>query len=53
MLSHGIPLVIVAEMLGHSISVPVNTYAHFIPIMQYEAAQLMNEILTPIPMEIR
>jgi hypothetical protein len=54
MLSHGIPPVIVAGMLGHSISIPlVNTYAHFIPTMQDEAARLMDEILTPIPIDLR
>jgi hypothetical protein len=53
MLSHGIPPLIVAGMLGHSISIPlVNTYAHFIPTMQDEAAQLMDDILTPIPIEL-
>ncbi len=51
MLSHGIPPVIVAGMLGHSISVLMNTYAHFIPTMQSEAAQLMDDNLTPIQVE--
>jgi hypothetical protein len=53
MLSHGIPPVIVAGMLGHSISILLAYYAHFIPNMQDEAAQLMNDILTPIPMDLR
>jgi hypothetical protein len=53
MLSHGIPRVIVAGMLGHSISILLNTYAHFIPTMQGQAAQLMDDILTPIPIELR
>jgi integrase len=39
MLSHGIPPVIVAGMLGHSISILLNTYAHYIPTMQDQAAQ--------------
>jgi hypothetical protein len=52
MLSHGIPPVIVAEMLGHSISILLNTYAHFIPTMQDQAARLMDDILTPIPFEL-
>jgi hypothetical protein len=51
MLSHGIPPVIVAGMLGHSISILLNTYAHFIPTMQDQAAELMDGILTPIPIE--
>ena len=52
MLSHGIPPVIVAGMLGHSISILLTTYTHFIPSMQDQAAQLMDDILTPIPIEI-
>ncbi len=51
MLSHGIPPVIVAGMLGHSISILLTTYAHFIPTMQDQAAQLMDDILTPVPIE--
>jgi hypothetical protein len=61
MLSYGIPPVIVAgvtcrdfrRMLGHSISILLNTYAHFIPTMQDQAAQLMDDILTPIPIELK
>jgi hypothetical protein len=52
MLSHGIPLVIGAGMLGHSISILLNTYAHFIPTMQDQAAQLMDDIFTPIRIEL-
>jgi integrase len=51
MLGHGIAPVIVAGMLGHSIPVLLNTYTHFIPTMQSQAARLMDEILTPIPIE--
>jgi hypothetical protein len=60
-LSHGIPTRIMTgvtcpnfgQMLGHSISIPlVNTYAHFLPTMQDQAAQLMDDILTPIPIEL-
>ncbi len=53
MLSHGATPVIVAGMLGHSISILLNTYAHFIPTMQDQAAQLMDNILTPIPIELQ
>jgi hypothetical protein len=51
--AHGIPPVIVAGMLGHSISILLNTYAHFIPTMQDQAAQLMDDILTSIQVGIR
>jgi integrase len=53
MLSHGIPPVIVAGMLGHSISILMNTYTHFIPTMQSEAAQLMSDLFTPIQIELK
>jgi hypothetical protein len=45
--------VIVAGMLGHSISILLNTYAHFIPTVQDQAAKLMDGILTSIPIELR
>jgi len=53
MLSHGIPPMIVAGMLGHSISILLTNYAHFIPNMQDEAARVMDDILSPIPIELR
>ena len=53
MLSHGIPPVIVAGMLGHSLAILMTTYAHFIPGSQDEAARLMDEILTTIPIDLR
>jgi hypothetical protein len=46
-------MLIVAGMLGHSISILLNTYAHFIPTMQDQAAQLMDDILTSIQVGIR
>ncbi len=52
MLSHGIPPVFVAGMLGHSISILLTTYAHFVPTMQDQAAQLMDDILTPVPINL-
>jgi integrase len=53
MLSHGIPPVIVSGMLCHSISFLLSTYAHYIPNLQGEAAQLMDDILTPVPFELQ
>jgi len=64
MLSHGIPPIIVAGMLGHSLAILMTTYAHLARFDRYahsvcdiqgtqeEAAQLMDEILTPIPIEL-
>jgi hypothetical protein len=53
MLSHGIPSIIVAGMLGHSLAILMTTYAHYIPGTQDEAARVMDEILTPIPIDLR
>jgi len=44
---------IVTGILGHSISILQETYTHFIPTMQDEAARLMDEILTPIPIDLK
>ena len=52
-------------MLGHSLAILMTTYAHLahfarysrcarnIPGTQDEAARLMDEILTPIPIELK
>ena len=52
MLSHGIPPVIVAGILGHSLAVLMARYAHFIPDTQDEAARLMDEITTPVAVDL-
>jgi hypothetical protein len=49
----GIPPVIVAGMLGHSLSILMTTYAHFIPGSQDEAARVMDDILSPIPIQLK
>ena len=49
---NGIPPIIVAGMLGHSLAILMTTYAHYIPGTQDEAARLMDEILTPIPIAL-
>jgi hypothetical protein len=61
---NGIPPIIVAGMLGHSLSILMTTYAHLarfaryahyvrdFPGTQNEAARLMNEILTPILIDL-
>jgi hypothetical protein len=49
-------------MLGHSLAILMTTYAHYIPGTQDEplgfaslasAARLMDDILTPIPIDLR
>jgi integrase len=52
MLSHGIPPIIVAGMLGHSLAILITTYAHYIPGTHDEAARLKDDILTPIPVDL-
>ena len=49
MLQQGIHPKVVQERLGHSdISLTLNTYSHTLPSMQEEAAEKMDELLTPI-----
>ena len=53
MLKHGIPVLTVSRILGHSKpSVTLDIYAHMIPGMQDQAAKLMDEVLTPIPVSL-
>jgi hypothetical protein len=40
-------------MLGHSLAILMATYAHYIPGSQDEAARVMDEILTPIPIDLK
>jgi integrase len=50
MLNHGSPVIVVSRRLGHSdASVTLNIYAHTTVDMQNEAASLMDELITPIP----
>jgi len=47
LLAQGVPPRVVMETLGHSqISLTMNTYAHVMPVMQRDAADLMNTFLT-------
>ena len=53
MISNGIPVIIVSKILGHSKpSVTMNIYAHTSVEMQSEAANLMENLVTPIPIDI-
>ncbi|MBU0511343.1 MAG: site-specific integrase, partial [Chloroflexi bacterium] len=54
MLNHGVPVLVVSKILGHSkTSTTLDIYGHLIPIMQEEAARIMDEIITPIPVDMR
>lgn len=53
MLNHGIPPIIASRRLGHSkVSITLDTYGHLMPEMQSEVADLMDELITPIPIEL-
>jgi integrase len=51
MLLHGEPPVRVAAILGQSIAVLMDTYAHYIPDDQEQVSALMDEITTPIAID--
>ena len=53
MLNHGVPVLVVSKMLGHSkTSTTLDIYGHLIPVMQKEAARIMDEVITPIPVDM-
>jgi integrase len=53
MLNHGIPAIIVSRRLGHSkVSTTLDIYGHLIPEMQSQAAELIDELITPIEVEL-
>ncbi len=53
MLNHGIPPILVARRLGHSkLSVTLDIYGHLIPEIQSSAADFMDELVTPIEVDM-
>jgi len=49
MLNHGIAPIIVSRRLGHAKpSITLDIYGHLIPSMQSEAAELIDDVITPI-----
>ena len=49
MLNHGVPVIIVSERLGHAKgSVALDTYGHVKTQMQDDAAELIDNPLTPV-----
>ena len=49
MLNHGVPVIVVSKILGHSKpSITMDIYGHLYNEMQDEAAQLMDQLVTPI-----
>ena len=52
MLNNGIPVIVVSRRLGHAQpSITLDVYGHLIPSKQQEAAEKMDELLTPISVE--
>lgn len=53
MLNNGIPVIVVSRRLGHSQpSITLDVYGHLIPTMQFQVAELMDKITTPIEVDI-
>jgi integrase len=53
MLNQGIPPFVVSKILGHSKpSTTMDIYGHLIPVMHEGIGNLMDELLTPIPVEM-
>jgi len=53
MLNNGIPPIVVSRRLGHSkASITLDIYGHLIPSMQAQAADLMDELVTPIAVQL-
>jgi integrase len=50
LLNYNIPLIVVSGRLGHArASITSDVYGHLIPSMQDEAAQLIDDLVTPTP----
>lgn len=51
---NGIPVIVVAKILGHSKpSTTLDIYGHIIPVMQEEAAKIMGELITPLRVDLQ
>ena len=53
MLNYGISVLVVSRRLGHAkASITLDVYGHLVPGKQEEAAELMDELMTPVSLEI-
>lgn len=53
LLNHGIPVLVVSKMLGHATpSITLDVYGHLFHESQYEAARVMDALVTPIPVNL-
>ena len=49
MLNHGIPVIVVSRRLGHARpSITLDVYGHLMPTMREEAAQKIDDLITPV-----
>jgi hypothetical protein len=52
-LNHGIPLIVISRKLGHAKpSIPSDIYEHLIPGMHVEAAEMIDELVTPVKLHL-
>jgi len=53
LLNQGVPVIEVSRRLGHSrASITLDVYGHLIPGMQSEVADLIDDLVTPVPVQI-
>ena len=53
MLNHGVPVIVVSKRLGHSQpSTTLDVYGHLYHELQNDAARIMDELVTPVPVEL-
>ena len=53
MLTNGVPPIVVSRILGHAkASTTMDIYGHLLSDMQGEAAQIMDELVTPIAIDM-
>ena len=52
-LNQDVPVIVVSRRLGHArTSITTDVYGHLLPSMQDEAAQLIDELVTPTPVKL-
>jgi integrase len=53
MLNHDIPVIIVSHRLGHArASITSDVYGHLLPNMQDEAAEMIDDLVTPTEVKL-
>jgi len=53
LLNHGVPPIIVSRRLGHyKVSMTLDIYGHLMPEMQDDAAKLIDDLITPVEIEL-